>query len=385
MNSKRIIYADCAAQARPRPEAIAAAQTALELYGNPSGVHRCAKAGARLLFEARGRVARAIGAQPSEIYFVSSATEANNTAILSAAREGEKNGRNRLLIFAGEHHAVLHAAENAAQLTGASVELAPCKGDGTADLAAFEKMCGEDVCLCALMTVNNETGVIQPVAEFGRIAHRCGALFLADAAQSVGHIPTDVAAIGCDFLTMSAHKFGGIAGAGALFCRNGLSFSPLICGGGQESGRRSGTQAVPAITAMGAAIEAAVDSMEGENGHIEKMRDMLESRLCTHPNIMAVGTEAPRVASTLCLCLKNTDGEAFALYLDLEGICVSSGAACTTGGNSASHVLSAMGIAPEYIRGSLRFSFDARTTEDEIEHIAAAVISLLEKGIAAVR
>ncbi len=385
MNIKKTIYADCAAQARPRQEAIEAVRNTLELYGNPSGVHRCAKAAARVIFEARGRVARAINAQPSEIYFVSSATEANNTAILSAARDGMKQGRNRILVFAGEHHAVLYAASSASALTGASVEHIPCRRDGTVDLAAFEKMCGEDVCLCALMTVNNETGVIQPVADFGKIAHACGALFLTDAAQSVGHIPTDVGAIGCDFLSMSAHKFGGYAGAGALFCRNGLTFSPLICGGGQENHRRSGTEALLSIAAMGAAVEAATEVMERENSHIRQMRDLLETRLRARSDIMVIGSDAPRIDSTLCVCLKDTDGEAFALYLSMEGICVSSGAACTTGEDAASHVLDAMGVQQEYIRGSLRFSFDIHTTPEEIEHIAETVVSLMDKRAAAKR
>jgi len=385
MNINKVIYADCAAQSRPRPEAIEAARNTLELYGNPSGVHRSAKAAARVIFEARGRVARAINARPSEIYFVSSATEANNTVILSAAREGVKQGRNRILVFAGEHHAVLYAARNAAALTGTSVEYVPCRTDGIVDLAAFEKMCAKDVCLCALMTVNNETGVIQPVADFRKIAHACGALFLTDAAQSVGHIPADVEAIGCDFLSMSAHKFGGYAGAGALFCRNGLSFLPLICGGGQENHRRSGTEALLPIAAMGAAIEAAIGGMEHENSRIREMRDLLEKRLSSRSDIMIIGSDAPRIDSTLCVCLKNTDGEAFALYLNMEGICVSSGAACTTGEDAASHVLTAMGVSPEYIRGSLRFSFDAHTTEEEIERIAETVDLLMDKRAAAKR
>ena len=218
MNNKPIIYADCAAQSRPRAEAVAAAANALGHYGNPSGVHRRASESARMMFDARKRVAAAINAQPAEIYFVSSATEAGNMAVLSAARSGRKHGRNRLLIFACEHHAVLNAAENAADMLGVTVELIPCRSDGTADLAAFEKMCGEDVCLCALMSVNNETGIIQPVKEFAAIGHSRGAYVLTDAAQAVGHIPVDVSHPGCDMLTMSGHKFGGITGAGG-HCR----------------------------------------------------------------------------------------------------------------------------------------------------------------------
>ena len=379
MNNKPVIYADCAAQSRPREEALAAAAAALGHYGNPSGVHRRSSKAARMIFDARRRVAAAINAQPADICFVSSATEANNMAILSAAREGVKRGRTRLLVFSGEHHAVLDAARNACDLTGASVELIPCLSNGTADLAAFEKMCGEDVCLCALMSVNNETGVIQPVEEFARIAHACGALVLTDAAQSAGHLPTDVAAMGCDMLSMSAHKFGGIPGAGVLFCRNGLSLSPLIAGGGQESGRRSGTEALPAICAMGAAITASVSAMEEEKRRVEILRDRFEG-LLEHPDIHFVGRDAVRIPSVSCICVRGADGEALALHLDREGICASSGAACTTGKDSASHVLLAMSIPPQLARGSLRFSFDAQTTEEEIDTIARALLTLISSG-----
>ena len=381
-NSKKIIYADCAAQSRPLPAAVDAAAEAMRLFGNPSGVHRCSKAGARLLFDARKKVAAAIGAQPAEIVFVSSATEAANTAVLSAARECRKRGRTRLLVFSCEHHAVLNAADNAAAMLGVTVELIPCLRDGRVDLAAFEKMCGEDVCLCTLMSVNNETGVIQPVKDFARIAHSCGALMLCDAAQSVGHLPVDAGDMGCDMLSLSAHKFGGIPGAGALFCRNGLTVAPLIAGGGQESRRRSGTEALPAICAMGAAIEASVSSMDENGRHIAKMRDRLESRLCGHPSITIVGADAERAPSILCVCAKNTDGEALALYLDREGICASSGAACTTGSDSASHVLLAMGVDKALARGSIRFSLDTAITEDDVDAIADAVMRIIDSGVA---
>ncbi|MBE6760175.1 MAG: cysteine desulfurase [Ruminococcaceae bacterium] len=378
--NKRIIYADCAAQSRPLPCATEAAAEAMNLFGNPSGVHRCAKAAARMLFDARRKVAAAIGAQAAEIVFVSSATEAANTAVLSAAREGRKRGRTRLLIFACEHHSVLNAAHNTADLLGAAVELIPCRSDGTVDLAAFEKMCGDDVCLCALMSVNNETGVIQPVKEFARIAHSRGALVLCDAAQSVGHLPVDVGDMGCDMLSLSAHKFGGIPGAGALFCRNGLTVAPLIAGGGQESRRRSGTEALPAICAMGAAIEASVASMADEGRRVAELRDRLEAKLSAHQSISVIGNQADRAPSILCVCARNTDGEALALYLDREGICVSSGAACTTGSDSASHVLLAMGIDKTLARGSIRFSLDTAVTEEDVDAVAEAVVRIVDSG-----
>lgn len=380
--SKRIIYADCAAQARPLPCATEAAAQAMSLFGNPSGVHRCSKASARLLFDARKKVAAAIGAQPAEIIFVGSATEAVNTALLSSARDGVRRGRRRMLLFSCEHHAVLNAANNAADMLDVIVEHIPCLNNGTADLAAFEKMCGEDVCLCALMSVNNETGVIQPVTEFAQIAHRFGSMVLCDAAQSVGHLPVNVGDIGCDMLSLSAHKFGGIPGAGALFCRNGLTVSPLIAGGGQESRRRSGTEALPAICAMGAAIEASIASMDEDCRRTAELRDRLEAKLSRHPSVRIIGNDAERAPSILCLCAEKTDGEALALYLDREGICVSSGAACTTGSDSASHVLLAMGIDKALARGSIRFSLDTAVTDADADAIAEAVMRIIDSGAA---
>ncbi len=377
MNGKRYIYADCAAQARPRPEAVAAAENALRLYGNPSGVHSCAKNSARLIFEARRSTAQAISARPSEIYFTGSATEANNMAIYSAAAYGAANGRMRMLVFAGEHHSVLRPAESIARRTGMTLELIPCRADGAADIAALEKMCAQDVCLCALMHVNNETGVIQPVTHAAAAAHRHGIRVLTDASQSVGHIPVDVNALGCDYLTLSAHKFGGISGAGVLWCRNGIAPEPLVLGGGQERGRRAGTEALPAICAMGAAVGAAVSAMNGASLRIASLRQRLEQQLAAHPRIHVIGAEAPRTASILCVCVEGADGEQLALQLDREGICVSSGAACTTGDESASHVLSAMGIDGGLAKGALRFSLDTELTEPDVDYISEALLHLI--------
>lgn len=381
MNNKPVIYADCAAQSRPREEALAAAAAAFGHYGNPSGVHRRSSEAARMIFDARRRVAAAINAQPADICFVSSATEANNMAVISAAREGIRRGRKRMLVFAGEHHSLLNAAQNAAEMLSVAVELIPCLGDGTADLAAFERMCGEDVCLCALMSVNNETGIIQPVKEFAEIAHRSGAFVLTDGAQSVGHLPVDVTVSGCDMLSMSAHKFGGIPGAGALYCRTGLPLSPLIAGGGQERGLRSGTEALPAICAMGAAITASCEVMEEEHRRTATLRDRLEAAL-NHPDILIVGKDSPRTASISCVCMRNVSGEKMSLLLNLEGICVSSGAACTTGKESASHVLLAMGVDKALATGSVRFSLDSAITEDEVDTVADRVLGILRSGSA---
>jgi len=375
--SEKYIYADCAAQARPRPEAIAAASDVLGMFGNPSGLHSRAKDAARRIFQARNLTAQLINARPSEIYFTASATEANNMAIRSAAQKGAAEGRKRILVFAGEHHSVLRPAQQTACMLGLTLEMMPCGSDGVINLNVFEKQCAEDVSLCAVMHVNNETGVIQPVAESAAIAHRYGAQVLTDAAQSAGHIPVDVGRLGCDYLSLSAHKFGGIPGAGALYCRNGLVPMPLVSGGGQERGRRAGTEALPAICAMGAAAAASAASMERENTYISAVRQRMEMLLSAHPRIHLIGINAPRTASIMCLCVEGQDGEQLALCLDREGIGVSSGAACTTGEDAASHVLLAMGIDKTLAKGALRFSLDADITERDAERMATTLLKLI--------
>lgn len=375
-----MIYADCAAQRPPLKAAAEAAIYAIGCWGNPSGVHERAAGAARLIFEARKTVAGVLGAQTSEIIFTASGTEANNTAVFSAAQWGAENNRRKLLIFAAEHSSMLAAAQQAARLFGCSVEFIPCRTDGRADTDALRSMADGETALISVMHANNETGIIQPVREAAGIAKSVGALFHTDAVQTVGHMPVDVNALGCDMLSLSAHKFGGIVGAGALYCRAGVKLKPLICGGGQERGLRSGTQAVPAIYAMGAALKAEAENMIENTTKTAALRNSLQAQLCSIEGMVTVGAEVERTAGTLCVCLPDNDGEKLALLLNREGICVSSGAACTTGSDAASHVLTAMGINPRLAKGALRFSICHENTQEEIDTIAAKLKEIIERG-----
>lgn len=370
-----MIYADCAAQRPPYKEAADAAVYAMQSFGNPSGLHSVSSSAARLLFDARRRTAAALGAQPSEIIFTASGTEADNLAVFNAAERLPE--RKRLLIFAAEHKAVLNSALNAEKYLGCRVEYIPCLPDGTADMCALEKMLGPDAALVSLMHANNETGVIQPVREAARLAHSCGALFHTDAVQTAGHIPVNVKELGCDLLSVSAHKLGGIPGAGALCCRANIKLLPLIAGGGQERGVRAGTEALPAICAMGAAIEKSCAEMERDAEYVSGLRDLLQMLLSENEGVIFPGADAERVPGTLCACFPNQDGERLALMLDRAGICASSGAACTTGEPGASHVLEAMGLPQNVSRGALRFSLCERNTAEEMHIIAERVKELI--------
>lgn len=375
-----MIYADCAAQRPPLKAAAEAAVYAIGCWGNPSGVHDRAAGAAKLIFEARKTVAEVLGAQASEIIFTASGTESNNMAVFSAAQWGAENNRRKLIIFTAEHSSVLAAAQQSARLFGCRVEFIPCRADGRVDTDALRSMADGETALVSVMHANNETGIIQPLAEIADIAKGVGALFHTDAVQTAGHIPVDVKALGCDMLSLSAHKFGGIVGAGALYCRSGVKLNPLICGGGQERGRRSGTQAVPAIYAMGAALKAEAESMRENMITTAALRDSLQAQLSDIEGIVVVGAESERVPGTLCVCLPNNDGERLALLLNREGICVSSGAACTTGSDAASHVLTAMGIDAQTAKGALRFSLCHENTQAEIDTIAAKLKEIIARG-----
>ncbi len=369
-----MIYADNAAQCPPSREAIDAAVYAMNNSGNPSGLHSRSSVAARLLFEARRKVAAALGAQQSEIIFTASGTEADNLAIFNGAANGS---RHKIIVFAAEHKAVLNSAKSFTRIFGGAVEYIPCLPSGTADLDALAKMADGDTALVSLMHANNETGVIQPVAEAARIAHSVGALFHTDAVQTAGHIPVSVRELGADMLSISAHKFGGIAGAGALWCRANLKLLPLISGGGQERGLRSGTEALSAVSAMGTALEQACSAMAQNAARVSAMRDNLQERLSDIAGVRFPGGDSVRLPGTLCAVFPGHNGEQTALMLDRAGICVSAGAACTTGDAGASHVLTAMGISPAEAECAVRFSLGAENTADEIEIIAEKVHEII--------
>lgn len=361
-------YLDYNASAPLRAEARAAMQSALDLVGNPSSVHADGRAARRRLEQARREVAAACGSQPEEIVFTAGGTEANNLALAGCPPA-------QLLVSAIEHDSVLEPAGTADRL--------PVDGEGRLDLdrvqARFER--GPPVRLVSVMLVNNETGVIQPVAALAALAHRHGCRVHCDASQALGRIPVDKAALGVDLLTLSAHKIGGPKGAGALVVGAGVPLSPTLRGGGQETRRRAGTENVPALAGFGGAAAAASEAAQGdERTRIGRLRAQLEADLLSRcPNAVILGAGAERVVNTTCLAVPNLSSETQVLALDLAGISVSAGAACSSGKVQPSHVLTAMGVAPSLSGSAIRISLGWSTTEAEIERFVAAWTSLYQR------
>ncbi|MBP0493106.1 cysteine desulfurase family protein [Pararoseomonas indoligenes] len=345
------LYLDANATEPLRPEARDAAIAAMELPGNPSSVHADGRAARRVLETARARVAARFGASPRDVVFTSGGTEASALAVASLRR-----GR-RVLVGATEHPAVLRAAEGAALL--------PVLADGTLDLEALgSALANGDPALVLLMVANNETGVIHPVTEAAALCRRHGALLHLDAVQAAGRIPLDAVALGAETMAISGHKLGGPKGAGALILRPGLELAPLVAGGGQERGRRGGTEALPAIAGLGAAAEAADPAASARLGPI---RDAIEAGL----GLPVAGAGASRLPNTSCVALPGASAETQVIALDLAGMRVSAGAACSSGKVARSPVLAAMGLG-ELAGSAIRVSLPWNTPDDAAEHFLAA-------------
>jgi cysteine desulfurase len=349
-----LVYMDYNASVPIRPEATAAVEAALRLSGNPSSVHAAGRSARRVMENARDQIAVAIGAAASEIVFTSGATEANNLALVGSLPR-------RFLISAVEHDSVRAMAG----------ETIPVDSAGIVDLAALERLLAADgrPALVSLMLANNETGVLQPVAEAAAIAHRHGALLHCDAAQALGRVPVDVAALDVDLLSLSAHKLGGPAGVGALYIRRGIDLAPVLMGGGQERGRRAGTENLAGIAGFGAAVTIA-DSAEALR--TATLRDALEARiraLC--PEALIFGAGAPRLGNTTCVALAGVPAETQVMVLDLAGIAVSAGAACSSGKLRPSTVLRAMGVAPEIAGAAIRISLGWQSEASDIDRFIA--------------
>ena len=381
-------YFDHNATTPVHPAVKVALVAALEEFGNPSSLHEEGQRARAIVDKARASVARALNARRNEIYFTSGGTEADNWALLAgaqanAAQTGGNKSR-RVLISAIEHAATEAGAKALAAL-GFAVETFAVNGDGVADLSELREKLSSPTALVALMAANNETGVIQPVAEAAALAHAAGALFFCDAVQALGKIPVDVRALDCDLLAISAHKFYGPKGAGALFVRKGLDLPPFHLGGGQEGRRRGGTESVPLIAALGAAV-ARVPELLAAQPRLGVLRDRLEQALhAALPEMAVNGAAAKRVANTASLSFPGLEGEALLINLDLEGFAVSTGAACSSGQLMPSHVLTAMGIAPEWVRGSLRISLGESSDEAGVDALAAAlgrIVPALRRALA---
>jgi len=355
-------YLDHNATSPLRPEARAAMLAALDMGGNASSVHGEGRAARALIDEAREQIAGALGCLPDMVVFTASGTEANNMALKGAAALGVR----RLIISAIEHASVLGAAA----ASGLPVDIAPVGCDGLIELSALDALlaAGEGPALVSVMAANNETGAIMPIAEVSGIARRHGSFVHSDAVQALGKVALRWAMLGADMMTVSAHKLGGPQGAGALILREGLTLEPLLHGGGQELRRRAGTENVAAIAGFAAAVRAA-----DEPGRVAALRDRLEVELkAAAPHVTILADAGPRLPNTTCFALPGVDAATALMGFDLAGIAVSSGSACSSGKVSRSHVLAAMGVAPDLVAGAIRASLGWNSTGADVERFAAA-------------
>ena len=367
------VYADNAATTRMSRAAIDAMLPYMEtIYGNPSSLHSIGQQAAAALLSARERIARCLNAAPREIYFTSGGSEADNQALLSAARLGERKGKKHILSTAFEHHAVLHMLQRL-ENEGFEVELLPVGPIGTVTAQQVKNALREDTCLVTVMYANNEIGSILPVGEIGAVCREAGVPFHTDAVQAAGHIPIDVKAQNIDMLSLSAHKFHGPKGIGLLYARQGVPLTSLIEGGAQERGKRAGTENLPAIMGMAAALEDACAHMDENAKTVSALRDRLIRGLSQIPHSALNGDPVNRLPGNVSFCFEGVEGESLLLLLDAKGICASSGSACTSGSLDPSHVLLAIGRTRELVRGSLRLSLCAQNTDEDVDRILEAV------------
>ena len=367
------VYADNAATTRMSRAAIDTMLPYMEtIYGNPSSLHSVCQQAAAALLSARERIAGCLNAAPREIYFTSGGSEADNQALLSAARLGERKGKKHILSTAFEHHAVLHMLQRL-ENEGFEVELLPVGPIGTVTAQQVKNALREDTCLVTVMYANNEIGSILPVGEIGAVCREAGVPFHTDAVQAAGHIPIDVKAQCIDMLSLSAHKFHGPKGIGVLYARQGVSLTSLIEGGAQERGKRAGTEDLPAIMGMAAALEEACAHIDENARKVSALRDRLIRGLSRIPHSALNGDPVNRLPGNVSFCFEGVEGESLLLLLDAKGICASSGSACTSGSLDPSHVLLAIGRTRELARGSLRLSLCAQNTDEDVDRILEAV------------
>ena len=371
------IYADNAATTPMSPAAIDAMLPYLrDVFGNPSSLHSDGQRAKEAVEAARADVAAALNATPGEILFTSGGSEADNTAIRSAAALGAKAGKRHIVSTAIEHHAVLHPLE-ALQKEGFEVTLVGVGPDGIVDPDAVEAAIREDTCLVSVMYANNEIGTLQPIAEIGKRCRARGVLFHTDAVQAVGRMPIDVQAESIDLLSASAHKFHGPKGVGFLYARKGVRLTPLIAGGAQEKGLRAGTENVGGVVALAAALKETLSHREADVARVAALRDRLIAGLSQIPHAALNGDPVRRLASNVNFCFEGIEGESLLLLLDDRGIRASSGSACTSGSLDPSHVLLAIGRVHDVAHGSLRLSLGEDVTEEQIDYLIANVTDVV--------
>ena len=367
------IYADHAATTAMSEAAIEAMTRCMrDCYGNPSSLYRIGQQAKEVLEQAREEVASVINAQPREIYFTSGGSEADNQAIHSAALAGKKKGKTHIISSAFEHHAVLHTL-NTLQREGFDVTLLPVHENGIVIPAEVEAAIRPDTCLVTIMYANNEIGTIQPIREIGAVCRAHNVLFHTDAVQAVGPLAIDVQAENIDYLSASSHKFHGPKGVGFLYARKGVPLTSLIDGGAQERGRRAGTENVPGIVGMAAALKETVAERESENARLTVLRDRLIAGLSEIPHSALNGDAEKRLPGNVNFCFEGIEGESLLLLLDEKGISASSGSACTSGSLDPSHVLLAIGRIHDVAHGSLRLSLGRENTPEDVEYIIPAV------------
>ena len=372
------IYTDNAATTKMSDTALAAMLPCLQdNYGNPSSLHSVGQRAAEALQGARETVARCLGCDPKEIIFTSGGSEADNQAIISAARWGALKGKKHIISTAFEHHAVLHTLKKL-EKEGFDVELLPVGTTGTITPEQVAAAIRPDTALVTIMYANNEIGSILPIAEIGAVCREKGVIFHTDAVQAAGHLPIDVKAQNIDMLSLSGHKFHGPKGSGVLYARKGIPLVNIIEGGAQERGKRAGTENLPAIVGMAAALQEACDHIDENAAKVSALRDKLISGLSKIPHSALNGDPVHRLPGNVNFCFEGIEGESLLLLLDAKGICASSGSACTSGSLDPSHVLLAIGRPHEVAHGSLRLSLCEWNTEEEVDIILQEVPRIVE-------
>lgn len=378
---KRFVYADNAATTPVAAEVLNKMMPYLTgEYGNPSaGFYTLGQRAKAAVEEARKQVAGVLGADPKEVFFMGSGTEADNFALRGVMHSKQVKGKKRLITTKIEHHAILHTAEALAN-EGYDVVYLPVDNYGVVDIEALKNAINEDTALVSVMAANNEIGTIQPIKEIADICHDCGVLFHTDAVQAFGHIPLNVKEMGIDLLSLSGHKINAPKGVGALYIRSGLMPLPIITGGGQEKGRRSGTENVPSIVALGEAARIKGERMEREAAYVRSLSKRLqEGVLSKIPQSALTGHPENRLPGNSSFVFSAVEGESLIMNLNIEGICAATGSACSTASLDPSHVLMSIGLAHEVAHGSLRLTLDVQNTEEDVDYIIEKLEKILDR------
>lgn len=379
MDNKRRIYLDHAATTPVRQEVLQAMTPYFtEIFGNANSVHSFGRDAEAAVLKARSSVARAINCEPLEVYFTSGGTEADNFAIKGFCRKNRAKGKH-IVISSIEHAAIISSAK-AMEAEGFEVTYAPVTSEGIVDLNALRSCLRKDTILVSVMAANNEIGTLQPIEQIAELAHGCGAVFHTDAVQAIGSVAIDVKKSGIDMLTLSAHKFYGPKGIGALYVKKGIRLEKLITGGHQEQSMRGGTSIVPSIVGLGAAIDISVRDMDKNNAYISKLRDYFVSEVEREiPHVIYNGSRTSRLSSNANFSFRFIEGESILIALDNYGICASSGSACSSGSLEPSHVLLAIGLIHETAHGSVRFSFGTANTFEDADYTVNALKIIIRR------